>query len=414
MNTNPITHINVAIHFNTNQSPLPVGQLTQQQRTIYFEYDKSFVERGLEISPLHCPLRQGVQQFDRTLFDGLPGVFNDSLPDGWGRLLLDRQARTHNLAPEQLTPLDRLAHVGQSGMGALLYQPSYEHTTENHPLNLDKLATEAKSVLAGHASDVLDELIALNGSSAGARPKAMIHVSKDLQTILHQTNTQPDDFTAWIVKFPNIQDGEDAGAIEYVYSVMAKQAGITMPDTHLFPAKSNPGYFAAERFDQHLNQRLHLHSVCGLLHTDFRIPTLDYTDLLTLTTLLTKQPTHSENMFRLAVFNVLAHNRDDHAKNFSFSMQANGQWQLSPAYDLTFSFGPGGEHSTTVKGQGKDITIDQLIQLGVSAQLNSNTIKTIIEQTQQALAQWPLLAKQHGVSQDNIDFIEKKHNTAKI
>ena len=134
---------------------------------------------------------------------------------------------------------------------------------------------------------------------------------------------------------------------------MATRSGIAIPETHLFPAKKSAGYFATKRFDRDCPKSLHMHTVCGLLHSDFRSPSLDYQDLIELTTLLTRDVRETEKMFRLAVFNVLAHNRDDHSKNFSFLMNEVGEWQLSPAYDLTFSSGPGGEQSTMVIGEGK-------------------------------------------------------------
>jgi len=216
------------------------------------------------------------------------------------------------------------------------------------------------------------------------------------------------NYTPWIVKFANSQDGEDAGAIEYVYALMAKEANIHMSNTHLFTAKHGAGYFATQRFDRQNKQRFHMHTACGLLHSDFRVPSLDYEDLIALTSMLTRDAREVEKMYQLAVFNVLSHNRDDHAKNFSFLMNAQGQWTLSPAYDLTFSSGPRGEQSTMVMGKGQDISTDDLIALGLEANITKPRIHNIIAQTQAALAQWPTLAKAYGVSASNITFIEKK------
>lgn len=207
-----------------------------------------------------------------------------------------------------------------------------------------------------------------------------------------------------------MQDGADAGAIEYVYSLMARAAGLTMTDTYLFPAKNGAGYFATQRFDRSKNKRIHMHTACGLLHTDFRSPSLDYEDLLALTSLLTRDAQDVEKMFQQAVFNVLSHNRDDHAKNFSFLMNEAGEWKLSPTYDLTFSSGPGGEQSTMVLGVGREITRDDLIQLGLRAKLSNKKMKEIIDQTRAALSQWRVLANQYGVSRANVNIIEKSYN----
>ena len=235
----------------------------------------------------------------------------------------------------------------------------------------------------------------------------MIGIDRHKKNMMHGVHALPKQYTHWLVKFSNMQDGDDAGAIEYVYSLMAHAAGVLMSDTHLFPAKKCVGYFATQRFDRINNKRLHAHTACGLLHSDFRSPALDYLDLLSLTEMLTRDVREVEKMFRQAVFNVLSHNRDDHAKNFSFLMNEWGEWKLSPAYDLTFSSGPGGEQSTMVLGNGKNITIDHLIELGLRAKLDNAVIKNSIDQTRHALSQWKMLAKQYGVTHENINHIQK-------
>ena len=176
-------------------------------------------------------------------------------------------------------------------------------------------------------------------------------------------------------------------------------------ETKLFPSKHGAGYFATKRFDRDGDKRFHMHTACGLLHSDFRTPSLDYQDLIELTTLLTRDVRETEKMFRLAAFNVLAHNRDDHSKNFSYLMNERGDWSLSPAYDLTFSSGPGGEQSTMVMGEGKAPKIEHLRALGQSAEIKTQTVTEIIDQTRSALADWNALAKEHGVTPSNIRLI---------
>jgi len=397
----------VRVGLDLDGTTVPVGRLARRERKIYFEYDTGFLKRGLEISPLRLPLKPGLSSVDANLFDGLPGVFNDSLPDGWGRLLFDRFARSQGLAPETLTPLDRLAHVGRRGMGALVYEPDYSIADAQGALDLDALARQTQDVLAGAAEDVLRDLLALNGSSAGARPKALVGVDAGRRNIAHGVTALPDGYDPWLVKFGTAQDGKDAGAVEYVYALMAREAGIDMPQVHLFPAKAGPGYFATKRFDRIGEKRLHMHTACGLLHTDFRLPALDYEDLLALTGMLTKDVREVEKMYRLAVFNVLAHNRDDHSKNFSFLMDASGDWKLSPAYDLTFSNGPRGEQSTMVMGEGRRPSADHLVKLGKTAKLGMETITDSLERTRHALARWDEFAQQHGVAKATIGHIRK-------
>ncbi len=406
MSFDPINLIKVALSFD--DTVIAVGKLASREHRIYFEYDASFLDRGLEISPIGCPLKPGIQTFDPFLFGGLPGVFSDSLPDGWGRLLLDRSVRLDGIMPNQLSPLDRLAHVGNTGMGALVYEPCHTGNTSPGNINLDTLATHAEQVLEGEATNILRELLMLNSSSAGARPKAMIGVSHNRERVVHGISGLQSGYDPWLIKFPTVNDGLDAGAIEYVYALMAKDAGLQMEPVHLFPSDKGPGYFAARRFDRYDGKRLHSHTAGGLLHSDFRTPSLDYEDLIALTMILTRDIREVEKMYRLAVFNVLAHNRDDHAKNFSFLMGRDGDWSLSPAYDLTFSWGPRGEQSTTVMGEGKNPGKANLVRLGLEAKLPRKIIDEAIDQTKSAIGRWRERATAHSVGSENIEFIASR------
>jgi len=401
----PLLEVKVGLKFGLETQH--VGRLAIRERTIYFEYDNDFIQKGIEISPLRLPLQKGVIELPLRPFEGLAGVFSDSLPDGWGRLLFDRLLRSQGILPDKVSPLDRLAHIGLSGMGALVYEPDNGLSDSQELINLDNLALQTEEVLQGTSEEVIKELLALNGSSAGARPKALIAVSNDrMQIIAGETQLEP-DFEPWLVKFSNSQDGRDAGAIEYVYALMAKEAGLIMPEVYLFSSLKGAGYFGVKRFDREGNTRLHMHTASGLLHSDFRAPSLDYEDLLNLTGALTKDIREVEKMYRLAVFNVLAHNRDDHAKNFSFLMDEKGTWKLAPAYDLTFSSGPNGEQSTMVIGEGKSPKISHLIKLGQEAKLPRKLIDEIINQTKNSLHRWKGLAQKHHVSNVNIELIAK-------
>ncbi len=400
------TEIKVGIDFGSEI--IPVGRLALRDGITYFEYLPSFIQRGLQISPFRLPLKPGLFQFDYHLFEGLPGVFSDSLPDGWGRLLFDRFMRSQGVLPSDISPLDRLAHVGLHGMGALVFEPDNSSVDLDNTISLDKLAEDAEKVLAGDSEEVINELLVLNGSSAGARPKALIAIDANRKNIIHGARAIPAGYEHWLVKFPNSQDGDDAGTIEYIYALMAKEAGVPVPEVHLFPAQKGKGYFAVKRFDREGNKRFHMHTAGGLLHSDFRTPSLDYEDLINLTDVLTKDVREVKKMFRLAVFNVLAHNRDDHAKNFSFLMDEKGEWKISPAYDLTFSTGPNGEQSTTVMGEGRNPGEEHLIKLGLEALLPKDEVLSIIAQTKAALLQWEYLAKKYQISQSNIDLISRK------
>ena len=373
-----------------------VGRLALRQRQILFEYDPAFVASGIEISPIKLPLRPGVFTSPDAIFDGLYGVFNDSLPDGWGRLLLDRTVEKHGIRRGQLSPLDRLAYVGQHGMGALSYEPDLSQASGvETPLALDRLAEESAIMLAGTSEEVFEDLLRLSGSSAGARPKIVAQVSADKTKIIHGPAQLKRGFEHWMIKFPTSQDPRDIGAIEYAYSLMARDAGVDMPETQLFRTKKR-GYFGAKRFDRKGDKRIHMHSLSGLIHADHRTPTLDYNILLRVVLVLTKNIAEVEKAYTLACFNVLAHNRDDHSKNFSFLLDDKDSWVFAPAYDLTFSYGPAGEQSTMVMGEGRNPTSEHLKALG--KEHNLKKAPPILARVQKAVARWRDHAADAGVS----------------
>jgi len=387
-----ISIVNVYLNLDVK---LYVGRLALKNRKIYFEYDKSFLKHGIDISPYMLPLKEKILICEDRVFEGLFGVFSDSLPDGWGRLLLDRHLVSKGINYKDITPLDRLCYVGKYGMGALTYEPFYEDFEfKEQKIILDDLADSALEIIHGDSSTMLDTLLTLEGSSAGARPKVMVQVDQN-NHIIHGAQQLLKGYEHYIVKFPNSSDDSDIGKTEYIYSLIARYAGIDIPQTKLFQTSKN-AYFGIKRFDRVGDKRVHIHSVAGLTHSDFRMPVLDYDELLTLTFHLTKDINEVIKLYRVAVFNLFMHNRDDHAKNFSFLLDANHQWKLAPAYDLTFSHGPGGEHSTTYLGEGKNPTIKHLEQLAKKHTVKN--YKQIIEQTKDAVSRFEYLAKDIGVT----------------
>ena len=402
MKYSPTTLLNVYLH--TEEQPQPVGRLALKDRRILFEYDSDFLRSGIELSPFKLPLKSGVRLNKEHVFEGLFGVFNDSLPDGWGRLLLDRLVERHGIQRGQLTVLDRLAYVGRNGMGALGYEPETTLTSDDlEPLVLERLAEESAIVLAGEHGEVFEELLQLNGSSSGARPKIMAQVNADKTQVIHGLQAWKPEFEHWIIKFPSSQDRTGIGAIEYSYSLMARAAGIEMPETHLFQT-SKAAYFGVKRFDRDRNRQIHMHSLSGLIHANHQTPSLDYDTLLRVVVMLTKNMQEVEKAYTLACFNVLAHNRDDHAKNFSFLLSPTYEWVFAPAYDLTFSMGPGGEQSTMVLGEGKYPNIENLRALGKKHGLKNANV--ILEHVREAVSRWPEFAKEAGVEQASIKAIQ--------
>lgn len=321
-----------------------------------FQYSEEWIENGFPISPFSLPLKKQVFVPTKDYFDGLFGVFADSLPDNWGRLLLDRLLRAHKQNPDKLTVLDRLAIVGKSGMGALTYYPEKKIDEQYGDVDLDELAEQCRKILNTEYSDRLDELYRLGGTSGGARPKIMTTVNGE----------------EWIIKFPAHVDGENAGKMEYDYSCCAKKCGIIMSETRLFPSENCEGYFGIKRFDRisdkNGTKRIHMLTAAALLELNFEHPSLDYHSLMKLTQILTRDNRQDmENMFRRMCFNVFAHNRDDHSKNFTYLYnEIEDCWKLSPAYDLTYSNTYYGEHTTTVDGNGRNPGRKELLTVGIA------------------------------------------------
>ena len=365
-----------------------VGLLHQDKQRIFFEYAPEFLKSGIELSPFKLPLKAGVFEEKAHVFDGLFGLFNDSLPDGWGCLLLDRKLRKLGKSYAEITPLDRLSLIGANPMGALEYEPAAEDSDFYGDIELDSLSGEVDRILEGEESLVLDELLKLNGSSGGARPKIVAYVSSDRKQIIHGGKSVPDGFTPWIIKFSEKHDPQTSGELEHRYSLAAKAAGITMPETHLFPLKDGRGCFGVQRFDRTPKGKVHTHTACGLLHASHRFASLDYENLLKLTWILTRNHADVVEMVRRMIFNVKSSNKDDHSKNFSFLLNEQLQWQLAPAYDLTPSTGINGEQTCMVNGKGRNITDADLIKTAATANISEAETKALIAQVNSALTQY--------------------------
>lgn len=307
-----------------------------------FEYDKDWIENGFTISPFSLPLEKRVFIPKIDPFGGLFGVFADSLPDGWGRFLVDRLMLKKHINPAAVGNLNRLAIVGDSGMGAFSYRPEIQLDTAMSSMALDQIAKECENMMKKEYSANLDQLFRLGGSSGGARPKILTEI----------------DGEEWIIKFPSRDDRESIGKQEYEYSLCAKACGIEMMETRLFPSERCAGYFGTKRFDRKRDggknvRKVHMISVSAVLETSHRIPNLDYHLLMKLTLELTKDFSEVLKLYRLMCFNVFSHNRDDHSKNFSYLYdEQEGKYKLAPAYDLTYSNSLNGEHAMTVNGNG--------------------------------------------------------------
>jgi len=398
----------IHVRYRLGGATIPVGRIALQNRKIFFEYASDFLGRGLELSPFKLPLKPGVMVCEERVFDGLFGVFNDSLPDGWGRLLLDRKLQKMGLNPDNMTPLDRLQYVGSHGMGALVYEPEiYGEDFKQFHEDLDVIANECLQFQEQDEDQYVDELLVMNGSSAGARPKILVNLTSNNKKFEVEANPHIAQ-SNWIIKFRSSIDPKDVGSIEYAYHLMAVDAGLDVPEARLFPSKKGGGYFGVKLFDRNESTFLHMHTFSGLLHIDHRVPCVDYEALMKATFWLTKDIRECEKQFRNVVFNVLAHNRDDHAKNFSFLMDQKGIWKVSPAYDLIFSSGPGGEHHTTIMGEGKNPQGSHLLKLAAVASLKPATALEIIDQVKGSVSKWSQFASEAFVGYKSCSHIQKE------
>lgn len=384
-----------------------VGTLAERDRRIYFEYAQEFITDPLPISPFKLPVRPELLEHRDLEFSQVFGAFNDSLPDGWGLLLMDRVFRKQGLDPARVSVLDRLAYIGKRGMGALTYHPpTADRGDESPTVDLDEVAQQAERILEGSAEELLPSLREAGGSPGGARPKVIIAVHEDGRAIAG-TSRVPEDFRHYLVKFPAGEVFPDIGPVEAAYALMAREAGLDLPHTTLFETRDGGRYFGIERFDRDGNLRFHTHTLGGLLHASHRIPSLEYEGFLKATLILTKDRRQVEEAYRRMVFNVLAHNRDDHVKNFSYLMDRTGEWKLTPAYDLVFSRGPGGQHTMAIAGEAERPGKNDMIQVANDCDIDSSRANEIIEKARHAVGQWSQFAKATDVSTRTTKQIEK-------
>ena len=402
----------------SNSRSLLVGQLAQNRQGIFFQYDANYLKEGQSLSPFFLKFDSSLQLANSQFHQGMFGVFADSIPDGWGLLLMDRIFRQTGLVSTQITPMDRLAFVGNRGMGALSYQPAFELQKEDQVLHkISELGLEAQAIFDGQTSEVLSALVNA-GSSCGARPKAQLYLYPDKENLC-STHYLPGT-QAYLVKFTsqNLSLGHEEGLCEAVYLSLANKAGIDVADWTLLNAPKKSGatkWLATKRFDTYVKNeqegRLHLHSASGLLNADFRLPSLDYLDLIKASSSLCKSPVAGQIIFHRAVFNLFALNQDDHSKNWSFLQIYNGDWHVSPAYDITFSPSAYGEHMTAFAGFGKQPGKKTFQLLASHANYaNWKDAQKTIQQVLDAISEFSNRAKSIGLSPDTITLISRQLN----
>jgi serine/threonine-protein kinase HipA len=321
-----------------------------------FQYDDSWIETGFSISPFSLPLKHEIFVSKKNLFDGLFGVFWDSLPDGWGELLMNRLLQKKGINPEKLSPLTRLSLINRNGLGGLTYEPSNPLEPDLDGYNLDSLSREVEKILTDDSSCDLDNVFRLGGSSGGARPKAHIKM----------------DHEEWIIKFACRIDPEDVGILEYQANECAQKCGINVNQFRLFQSSVCKGYFGVKRFDRQGNRRIHMISLAALLETTHKVPNLDYIHLFQVIERICDDKNDLYEAFRRMCFNVYYENKDDHSKNFAFLYnEKTHSYMLSPAFDITRTPDKY-EHEMTINGAGNPTDKDIL---AVAKRFKLSTLK---------------------------------------
>lgn len=394
MKVAPGTPLAIGLLIDEKAPPRTVGRLAMAGGVAQLEWAAEAIAARQPISPMFYPLEPGLHPARSRAFEGLHGFLADSLPDAWGTLLLRRRLQKLGHRFEDLDAVDRLALVGRSGRGALVYRPETLEQTVVNGIDLDLLAEEARHMLLGEEARLGDLLAQLGGGSGGARPK--VHVAFTAKGRLGASDQSGGQ--EWIVKFAAPADPADIGPLEEAYARMARAAGIDMAESRLIPSATGPGHFATRRFDRPgAGKRRHMVSLGGAIEASPHIPSLDYDGFLKATLTITRDMRDVEQAFRRMVFNVLARNRDDHVRQHAFLMDERGGWRLAPAFDLTFANGPGGEHYMAVEGEGDAITRRHVETLGARYGIAPRRIAETVAAVRDALAEWPRHARETGV-----------------
>ena len=401
------TKLDVYIQFSKREEL--IGQLILDGRSILFKYSDAYLETGENLSPNQLKFNDNPQTTKEEIFNGLFGVFADSLPDAWGYLLIKKRLSADRIAIESLNALDHLTFAGKNSMGALQYRPSVELEQQAIEINLDKLNNNISEVLSGKSSVVIDDMFGRGGSPGGARPKIYAGYNPKTDSLISGIANLPEEYEHWIIKFAADVDSKDIANIELAYYKMALDSGIEMSECRVFKSNNGNSYFGTKRFDRIGNDKLHMLSAAGLLHDDYEHSTLDYGNLIFQAKKLTNNAQAAQQMFRRAVFNVLSHNRDDHSKNFAFLMDAKGVWSLAPAYDLTFSSSSQGYHSTACAKNYVDPGRKELLELANA--LSINKAKVTIDEIKGIIDRWRNYAELSGVSEASIKTIETSLKT---
>lgn len=394
-----------------------------------FEYDPKFMKSGIEISPFKMPLNGALYAFpelNNTSFRGLPGLLADSLPDRFGNAVIDNWLISQGREPDSFTAIERLCYTGKRGMGALEYIPSIGATTDTSiSIDVNEMVKLASVILSGKedikysAKDItMQQMLEFGTSAGGARAKAVIAWNRETGDIRSGQVDTPKGYDHWLVKFDgvsgngdhNVKDKKQYTMVEYAYYLMACDAGIEMSECRLF-AHDGLNHFMTKRFDRVDGRKLHMQTYAALCHLDYDIPKLSsYETLAKTARMLGAKSSEIEQIYKRMVFNCKAVNMDDHVKNFSFIMDKNGMWSLSPAYDMTFSYKKGNKwlskHQMTVNGKAEDITDEDILMAGKNMGLSAKKCRQVLDKIDNVVSNWIEYADKSGINEKTAKAIE--------
>ena len=400
-----------------------------------FEYDPDFARSGIEIAPLTMPLSNRVYTFpelSRRTFYGLPGLLADSLPDKFGHVLIDVWLATQGRQPDSFNVVERLCYTGERGMGALEFAPATgPKARQASRIQIDKLVELASEILT-HRNDLrasfadetreqaLTDILRVGTSAGGARAKAVIAWNPSTNEVRSGQIPAGEGFEYWLLKFDGVQGNRDKeledprgyGAIEYAYANMARDCGIDISECRLFE-ENGRRHFMTRRFDRLAGgEKLHMQSLCALAHYDFNMAgAYAYEQALLVIRQLGLPMRAIEEQFRRMVFNIIARNQDDHVKNIAFLMDKSGQWSLSPAFDVTYSFNPAGawtaSHQMTLNGKRDDFTMDDFKACAKAASMKRGRAETIVNEVRETVSRWKRYAEEAGLPVSVRDRIQR-------
>jgi len=404
-----------------------VVAIDEVSRYCTFKYDSEFIKSGIELSPIMMPLSENIYEF-RTLslesFKGLPGLISDSLPDKYGNAVINAWLASQDRTPESFNVIDRLCYIGTRGMGALEYSPdTSKELIGSNEIEINQLVEFSNQILnqknrfTAEFNNDFREIIKVGTSAGGARAKAIIAFNEKTGVIKSGQIDAGTGFTYWILKLDGVDQKEETShtRIEYAYYLMAKEAKIDMSESRLIK-KDNYYHFLTKRFDRVVSEdgsinKVHMQSLGALLHRDYNEPgTLSYEEAVQAMVTLDLKKFEIEEFFRRMVFNVISRNQDDHVKNVSFLMNRYGEWSLSPAYDLTYSFNPNGKwtavHQMIINGKRSDIRLNDLLNSAKAMRIKEDKAMEICVEVDRAISKWNHFAREAYLEEETIKLLE--------